>query len=123
MQKRQLADISYVLFFGIVSADSVWARIQKDNAKDTCVSSTRQSLKIGKRKTKLERLRNYTSIRAEELLKESAEAVTPTKDVNIGWQSRKVTVNNLDAFVQRKDGERGSFCGVHASVVFSEKQR
>ena len=106
VQKRQLADTSYVVFFDNFSADSVLARIQEDKAKYTCVSSRRMSLKISKRKTKLEKLRNYSLFRAEELLKESVGSETPTPDVNIVWQSRKVTVNDVDAFVQSKDDER-----------------
>ena len=81
VQKRQLADTSHVLFFNKFSMDSVSARIQEDKAKYTCVSSRRASLKISKRKTKLENLRNYSLIRAEELLKESVGSETPTPDV------------------------------------------
>ena len=99
------------------------ARIQEDKAKYTCVSSRRMSLKISKRKTKLEKLRNYSLFRAEELLEESVGSETPTPDVKIVWQSRKVTVNDVDAFVQSKDDERGSFCGVFANIVFSDRQR
>ena len=123
VQKRQLADTSYVVFFETFSADSVLARIQEDKAKYTCVSSRRMSLKISKRKTKLEKLRNYSLFRAGELLEESVGSETPTPDVKIVWQSRKVTVNDVDAFVQSKDDERGSFCGVFANIVFIDRQR
>ena len=99
------------------------ARIQEDKAKYTCVSSRRMGLKISKRKTKLEKLRNYSLFRAGELLEESVGSETPTPDVKIVWQSRKVTVNDVDAFVQSKDDERGSFCGVFANIVFSDRQR
>ena len=107
----------------IFAADYVLARIQEDKAKYTCVSSRRMSLKISKRKTKLEKLRNYSLFRAEELLEERVGSETPAPDVKIVWQSRKVTVNDVDAFVQSKDDERGSFCGLFANIVFVDRQR
>ena len=112
-----------MLFFDQFSSDSVLARIHEGKAKYTCVSSTRQALKIGKRKTKLEKLSNYSSIRAEELLKQSVGGETPTPEEKIVWQSRKVTVNNVDAFVQAREEERGSFCGAYAHVIFSNRKR
>ena len=48
VQKRQLADTSYVLFFDNFSADSVLARIQEDKAKYTCVSSENKVGEIAK---------------------------------------------------------------------------
>ena len=121
VQKQQLADTSYVLFFDQFSSDSVLAKLHEDKAKYTCVSSTRQALKIGKRKTKLEKHRNYSLFRAAELLKQSVGGETASPEVKIVWQPRKVTVNNVDAFVQARHEERGSFCCAYAHVIFSDR--
>ena len=44
-------------------------------------------------------------------------------EYNLNELYLEFTMNNLGAFVQRKNDERACVGGVHASVVFNDKQR
>ena len=122
-QNKKLTDTSYVLLFDQFSADSALKKIKEDKGKYTCVSTKGKALKIGKRKTRLEKRRDYGLIRAEEILTEQVISKEPKPVVKIVWADRKVTVGTTDAFKQEKSDERGSFCGSFAAVAFTDRKK
>ncbi len=123
-QNKKLSDTSYVLLFDQFSADSALTKIKNDKSgKYTCVSTTGKALKIGKRKTRLEKRRDYGLIRAEEILTEQVISKEPKPVVKIVWADRKVSVGTTDAFKQEKSDERGSFCGPFADVAFADRKK
>ena len=122
-QNKKLTDTSYVLLFDQFSADSALKKIKEDKGKYTCVSTKGKALKIGKRKTRLEKRRDYGLIRAEEILTEHVIPMKPKPAVKIVWEARKVTVGTTDAFKQEKSDERGSFCGSFAAVAFTDRKK
>ena len=122
VQNKKLANSSFVLFFDQLTAENILKQIEKDSSKYKCVNVKGDSLKICKRKTKLERKRNYGLARAEEILTEQLLKRKLSAEAKIVWDKRAVTVNSAEAFKQNREDEIGSFCGVFPVVVFSDRK-
>ncbi len=116
-QNQKMTDTSYVLFFDKFTADAKLKEIKADECNLKWTTQAGDELKIVKRKTKLEKRRNYCLIRASEILCERhAEA-----DVDIKWSERKAQVKGKDAFKQNRTDERGDFCGEFSFVRFTDR--
>ena len=81
------------MFFDQYSADEVFKMFKSDEAKYKCVSSSGEVLKISRRKSPIEKRRDYCLGRAEEILTELVSSQQPPPAVKIAWKDRKVTVN------------------------------
>ena len=106
-----------MLFFDKLTADAKLKEIKADEVKFKWTTQAGDELRIVKRKTKFEKRRNYSLIRASEILCETHAE----DDVDIKWSERKVKVKGKDAFKQNRTEDRGDFCGEFSSVQFNDR--
>ena len=122
-QSKKLASSSFIMFFDQYTADEIFKHIKSDEDKYKRCSSTGEALQILKRKTPTEKRRDYCLGRAEEIWTEQAASLHAKPTIKIVWKERKVQVNGVDAFVQAKTDDRGSFCGTFVSFPWTDRQK
>ena len=111
-----------MLFHDQFTAEEVLKKIMADSSRFKCDNSKAGILKISKRKTKLEKKRNYGLARADEILTEQVASRGPNAVVKIIWDKRLITVGDVEAFTQLKDDEVGNFCGEFVTVKFTDRK-
>ena len=121
---KNLSDTSYILFYDRFTKDEVLKKIKSEELK--CANCSDGNLKIEARKTSLQKLRNYSMARAHEILEEYVATKQPKRVVSFDWGkpggSRKVKVDNVDAFVQASGESRGRFCNEYSEIAFTDRK-
>ena len=108
-------------FFDKFTANKTLKAIETGKLK--CFRADGSELKIKPRKTKFQRVRNYSLTRAMEIIESKVSSRKPKPQVEIDWKlpDRKIKVDNEDAFLQKRDDYRGTFVGKFCDTAFSDR--
>ncbi len=110
---RVASDESFVQFHTPAARDRVVKEILDKGHANNLKSSKGTSLKVNRMRSDFIRGRDFAMRKSEELIKGKLQTVGASGEVKYvkGKESRKITVNNHDAFVQALADPHGRFVG------------